>query len=222
MADVRYAPLRKWPGTPTPATARKAPLFRVTLAATLKALAGELDAIGVRQADLLVDVGADDISEKGKLLARPAQPGIVLAFEKPGRAGAPGARVTMPHDVYMTWEANVRGAVLTLEALRAVNRHGGAPNDEQYRGYAALPAPGGVNTTAVTLTPERAARIVVDAHPGGAMLGGGDGAAALLLSGQLDVVARFVREAKIAAAGSDAAATVNAAADVLLRHRGLR
>lgn len=38
------------------------------------------------------------------------------------------------------WQSNVRAVVLTLEALRAVDRHGAAKTGQQYRGFAELGA----------------------------------------------------------------------------------
>jgi hypothetical protein len=86
-----------------------------------------------------------------------------------------------------------------------------------------------VNTTAVQLTPERAARIVVDSHPDfrDASPSAREVMAYSLVNGSADSAARFAKEARNAAhpdAGGTAAAftTLSAAADVLAHHRSTR
>lgn len=60
------------------------------------------------------------------------------------------------------WQANVRAVVLTLEALRAIDRWGAATG-EQYRGFAALGAGGPAVTMGAGLTVEQASRLLADA-----------------------------------------------------------
>ncbi len=210
---------------------RRHDTFRASWADTMALLRTELDRIGVAEARVLVDVPPSSIRINGSLDARAvvAEGGIVLTFTKPARAGIPARDIRMPHDAYFDWRANVRAAALTLEALRAVARHGGATQDEQYRGFAKLGAgEGGVNTTALTLSPERAARILVEAHPQHA--GGTSGTADVLVRALLDptateVAIAFARESR-AAAHPDSGNTlgtfpaVDEAYRVLLRHHG--
>jgi hypothetical protein len=64
----------------------------------------------------------------------PAHPGVVLYFESPTGA------LCFPCGTYNRAESNIRAIALTLENLRAVNRYGVTLANEQYRGFAALPA----------------------------------------------------------------------------------
>ncbi len=188
-------------------------------------------ALIAHEARVLVDVPPSSIRINGSLDARAvvAEGGIVLTFTKPARAGIPARDIRMPHDAYFDWRANVRAAALTLEALRAVARHGGATQDEQHRGFAQLGAgEGGVNTVALTLSPERAARILAEAHP--KHVAGADTATeivarTLLNRSATEIAIAFAREAR-AAAHPDSGNTlgtfpaVDEAYRVLLRHHG--
>lgn len=224
---ILYAPRGDWPG-PATAQRRKPPFSdKTTVANSLELLRYELHRLDAYDATLRVDVDATQISSNGRLLARPASPGIILQFEKPARAGVPAAPASMPFDLYWTWEANVRAAALTLEALRAVERFGGAQRGEQYRGFLALPGSGGVNTTALQLTPERAARIVADAHPssGARTVADRELMAHAIRTGNPESSLRFADEAWHAAhpdrGGSSALfTTITEARRVLYRHHG--
>jgi hypothetical protein len=232
-AAVRFAPLvGAWPGEPTPATQRRKPPFRetTTVTASLERLAHELGMLGVREALVRVDVDVTAIGARGGLLRHPPTPGVVLDFEHPARGGRPAAPALMGFDAYATWQANVRAAALTLEALRAVDRHrGDAVRGEQYTGFLRLPGAGGVNTTAVVLTPERAARLLVDAHPsarGRTPMDRELFAHVLIATGtNVAHALQFADEARVAAhpdRGGSAAAftTVTEARRVVYRHHG--
>lgn len=226
---VTFGVLGAWPGTPT--VARREATFRTTYTDSMRLLREELARIDVDEARILVDVDASAIRTDGSMRAdtRPRTPGIVLEFTKPARAGQPPREIRMPHDAYWHWQHNIRAAALTLEALRAVARYGGASQDEQYRGYARLGSgEGGVNTAALTLSPERAARVLVEAHP--KHLGHPTASAELFVRTLLDrtateVAIAFARESR-AAAHPDSGNTlgtfpaVDEAYRVLLRYHG--
>lgn len=50
-----------------------------------------------------------------------------------------GERDQLPCDQHVTFDENLRAIVLTLEALRQIERYCVARNDEQYRGFLAAP-----------------------------------------------------------------------------------
>jgi hypothetical protein len=49
-------------------------------------------------------------------------------------------------DTYHMWQHNLHAIVLTLTALRAVERYGATSAGEQYAGFKALPGPAGTMT----------------------------------------------------------------------------
>lgn len=69
--------------------------------------------------------------------ARPVTSAVVVSFTRPD-----GRKLVFPCDAYAFWQDNVWAVRLSLEALRAVDRHGVTAGDQQYEGFAALP-PGG-------------------------------------------------------------------------------
>lgn len=60
------------------------------------------------------------------------------------------------------WQANVRAVALGMEALRKVRRYGIADDDQQYRGWQALPPGDPIALGAAKMTTEEAARLLVD------------------------------------------------------------
>lgn len=125
-------PLAWPPGWPRTAQRQKG-AYRQTLAGALKNLR-----TGVR---LL----AGDASAKGLVLSsncalgqeRPADPGVVafFVFEK--------QLVAIPCDRWQAVEHNVQAIALTIEAMRAMERHGAKQMIRaMFQGFTALPAPG--------------------------------------------------------------------------------
>ncbi len=82
--------------------------------------------------------------------AKPSDPAIILSFASKFGPLRYGCDRFYPH------EANLRAIALGLEALRTVDRYGITKRGEQYRGWAALPAPG------ETSSYEAAARTIRD------------------------------------------------------------
>src|SRR5271166_1704499 len=135
MLEARFAPIEQWPGTPTPADARRRSTFRSGLQKTLQLLDRELRHLDARDILLQAYLRADQIRLDGWLRGgvRPHDPGVILSFT--GKAGA----ISFPCDTYTTYEDNLRAIGLALTALRAVDRYGVTRNSEQYRGWAKLP-----------------------------------------------------------------------------------
>lgn len=69
--------------------------------------------------------------------ARPVTSRVVVSFTRPD-----GRRLVFPCDAYAFWQDNVWAIQLSLEALRAVDRHGVTVGNQQYEGFAQLPAGG--------------------------------------------------------------------------------
>lgn len=132
-------------------------------------LESELAAIGATDIVIEIDMDARELRRNGEPFAKGATrttPGVVLYY-----ADKEKRRVTMPCDRYTTWTANVRALMLTLRALRAVDRYGATATGEQYRGWMALPA-----ITTPTMTTAAAARTLVS------FAGGKDSESAVLAS----------------------------------------
>lgn len=127
----------------TPSLQRRGVPFKASLSTTLADLEHELQMIDATDAVLELAVTPRDVRKDGTLRAdarRPAHPGVRLSFQSPHGA------LSFTCDTYESrwagqmpdWQANLRAIVLTLEALRAVERHG-ATKGQQYSGFAALP-----------------------------------------------------------------------------------
>lgn len=154
---IDWQPLGTWPANrkPTPGNDRATgSTFQAGWPKTLDELEYELGRITARDVVIEIDIDPRELRRNGEPLARAnvrKTPGVVLHYkDKDGRA------VTMPCDRYRSWQANVRALMLTLRALRAVDRYGATANAEQYRGWTALPA-----ITTPTMTTEKAAFHVV-------------------------------------------------------------
>lgn len=177
MARINWRSLDRWPANKpaTPSAERKSgAAFMATYGTTLNDLEYELDQIEARDVVVEIDMEPRDLRLTGEPRASAATrstPGIVLHFtNKDGRA------VAMPCDRYRTWTANLRGLVLTLRALRAVDRYGATTSGEQYAGWAALPPAGG---TTLTLSTNQAAELL-ERWSDSAIAGGGVGRQAIL------------------------------------------
>ena len=114
--------------------------FSASLDVTLGALDRELRAISARDAELQVAIQPSAFRQDGRPNKRAIaeHPGVVLTFSIID--GGERLPVSFPCDSYLTWQDNLRAIVLSMEALRKVNRYGVTKRAEQYRGFAALPA----------------------------------------------------------------------------------
>jgi hypothetical protein len=135
MIDARFVPIDNWPGAATPEWKRKRAPFRSAYAKTLDLLESELKHL--KASDILIQayLRREDIRNDGwpRSAARPSKPGIIVTFK------GTGGQMSFPCDRFDGWEDNLRAIALSLEALRMVDRYGVTRNNEQYRGFTALP-----------------------------------------------------------------------------------
>lgn len=160
VLDVR--PLTTWPGELTPTTARRWSPYRAGLQSTLNMLKVELRAIDASTRAVLevaIDRRQFRIDGTPMMRAVPEHPGVVLSIP----SSAVGA-LRFAADRYHDWEDNLRAIVLTMEALRAVDRHGAVKRAEQYRGFAAIES--GPRAIGGGLTREEAERVLFAAADG--------------------------------------------------------
>lgn len=206
---LTYEPLddATWPGPFTDEDDREFSRFRASWAATLADLDHEVDlaANGGKfhePAVLEVPYPRNRIYRDGTGIHRdaaaPRHPGVALSFSIEGvgpvRFASDRYRTGNARGYLTGWQANVRGIVLTLEALRGVDRWGAVRREEQYRGWQALGD--GSDSTAMGAgsgtTPEDAARALLAfanwPDPDGKVL-------AALVAGSPGTVARAYRDA---------------------------
>lgn len=135
MIGLRFVPIEKWRGVPTPAHKRKPGSFRASYANTLDLLEYELDKL--RATNIVVEAffSRHQLRNDGWPLSKavPTAPGLILSFT--GKTG----ELSFPCDTYRTYDDNLRAIALALEALRAVDRYGVTQHAEQYKGWAKLP-----------------------------------------------------------------------------------
>lgn len=100
----------------------------------------ELQRMGVRDGDLIIStnltVRLDGLPRSGQ--REPTDPGVAVYWQTPGKP----TRV-MAIDAYDRVADNLAAIAATLEAMRAIERHGGAQIlDRAFTGFVALPAAG--------------------------------------------------------------------------------
>jgi hypothetical protein len=134
MIQCSLSRFTAWPGPPT--AKRKSGTFQVDYITLLDDLSSELGRIGAKN----VEIGLH-IDETRVRTARRAfdgwpksdvavlSPGVILRFDRRDKP------MQFACDHYLFWQHNLRGISLTLEALRAIARHGASQGNEQYRGY---------------------------------------------------------------------------------------
>lgn len=150
---LTWRPIEKWDGTET--AERRPPLFKASLADTKSLLGYELGRLDADVAVLQVDVTEHDCRLDGLLRsgASPRTPRVRLSFESVHGA------LTYQSDVFTTWQANLRGIALGLQALRQLERYGIAGRGEQYTGWAQL---GSGIAMSAGMTPDEAVRVMLD------------------------------------------------------------
>jgi hypothetical protein len=135
MLNARFVPLESWPGKPT--RPRKDSRFRAPYLDTLDLLEFELKEIHAKeiliQAFFTRDQLRNDSWPKGN--AVPSDVGVIVSFD------SPKGPLSFPCDTFNTFDCNLRAIALALQALRAVDRYGVTQSNEQYKGWARLPAP---------------------------------------------------------------------------------
>ena len=150
--NMDVGPIREWPGELRAHGIRERAKFMrpgrrendrwipqspMPLSRTLVDLTRELEKLRAKDAELLVAIDPSKFTVAGKPYAnaKAEHPGVILSFEIP-QVG----KVSYPCDKYTRWEDNLRAIVLSLEALRLVDRHGVTRRGEQYRGFLAIEA----------------------------------------------------------------------------------
>lgn len=147
MLSARFVPISGMTIPQTPAAKRRRASFTAGYQDTIGLLERELRHLKARELLIQTRHEPRDIRLDGwpRSDARvPADPSVVVTFETQDSGS-----LSFPCDRYTRWEDNLRAVALSLEALRAVDRHGVTRRAEQYRGFAALPAPeaGEIRTT---------------------------------------------------------------------------
>jgi hypothetical protein len=113
----------------------------LTMADAMKRVTYELDRLGVNVADdsivstnLKLNLSGLPRGDQGE----PGDPGVAVYFQKNG-----GPMRVIAIDAYNRVRDNLAAIAATLEAMRAIERHGGAQILERaFSGFAALTAPG--------------------------------------------------------------------------------
>lgn len=111
--------------------------FRSTWTATETLLRREINALRGRDVIIQVNCLESELRLDGQLRAnaRPATPHAAVSFDSASKGP-----LLFCCGRYRTWQDNVRGIALGLEALRKIDRYGIIQSDEQYTGFRALPA----------------------------------------------------------------------------------
>lgn len=147
------------------------PLEDLTVHEAVRRVLGELQRMGIGRDDVVIStnvpVRMDGLPRSDA--KRPADAGAAVYWEE-----ADGARRCIAVDQYFKVEDNLAAVAATLEALRAIERHGGAAIlDRAFTGFTALPAPGakrewwevlGVDRTAGTDAIKAAYRRLASQH----------------------------------------------------------
>lgn len=142
--DLQIGPVGPWPGEPTPVALRVLSPFRANLTSTLKVLDREIYHLAEtrahqQSAELLVAIAPGGFRKDGRPRAdaRAEHSGVVFSMD------TKHGRLSYPADRFTTWEDNLRAIVLSLEALRKIDRYGvTTARGEQYRGFLAIEASG--------------------------------------------------------------------------------
>lgn len=215
----RFRPIERWTGAQRrPQSSR----FKATGGQTQDDLRCELAAIGVRSCVIQADLDESDIRIDGlpRASARYRSPRVVVSFTHPQQG-----EVSFPSGKYDSLWCNVRAVVKTLEALRAVDRHGVTQRAEQYTGWKRLTSGGDLSRGAIVVdsfaSVEAAARFLLETA--GALV---DGVSVrLVIDKPHELKCVYDSAARKAhpdlPTGSDALmARVNAARDMIRQHGG--
>ena len=132
----------QWLEDPHHTRNRKSSPFRSTYSSTVKLLERELNAIRARNVILAAGYQSHQIKNDGMPYARATlrHPAAALYFTV-GAKSLGAESLAFPCDTFDSFPDNLRAIALTLEKLRAVDCYGVTRKGEQYRGWAALPAP---------------------------------------------------------------------------------
>jgi hypothetical protein len=107
-----------------------------TFAEARDALIDELRRLGAGDIVLSCNIKPDRFGRLIEPSRRPADQGIAVWFTLNGQPK------TMARDTYTRFEENMRALTLTIEAMRAIDRHGGGQMmSRAFAGFTALPPP---------------------------------------------------------------------------------
>lgn len=113
--------------------------FKSRLRDTIEKLGYELEKLEVVEAVIEIDCTDSQLRaiRKGDCpqYSEVASPRVRLTFTHP-KLGL----LQYPCHTYRSYQANIRAIVLTLEALRAIDRYGACRDGQQYEGFKELPA----------------------------------------------------------------------------------
>lgn len=144
----------------------------ITVAEAVQRVLAELLRMGIERDDVVIStnlrIRLDGLPRSDQ--ARPADPGAAVYFEDSGQ------RRCIAIDQYTTVEDNLAAIAATLDAMRAIERHGGAAILERaFTGFTALPGPGAARAWWEVLGVNKAAsqdeiraayrRLASEAHP---------------------------------------------------------
>ena len=138
MIEITFRSISTWPGNKTPGQRRERSRFSAKYRDTLDLLDRELRQLKGKNVVIQLECEPSQIRRDGlpRSDARTNGPGVILSFD------SPKGSLSFPCDHFTGWEDNLRAIALALEALRTVDRYHVTQNNEQYRGWTALPAPG--------------------------------------------------------------------------------
>lgn len=135
MLQYSVQPIQKWPGErKKPGSGYRPSPFRSSWGRILYRLEYELDMLNATDVVIQLDCDRSQLTNNGKMKAgtKPRTPAVILSFET--KDGA----MSFPCETYADWMNNIHAIALSLEALRAVDRHGVTRGKEQYQGWLAL------------------------------------------------------------------------------------
>jgi len=132
---LKFRPIDTWPGKLT--YDRLPSPFSAPLKDTLAKLKRELTALKARDIVLQIAIREQDLRLDGlpRANAIATHPGIMLSFT------CPHGPLRLSFDGFNKWQHNLRAIAMHLEHLRMAGLYGVGRAGEQYRGWAALPAP---------------------------------------------------------------------------------
>ena len=167
--EVRLRPLAgPWPYPPT--KPRKTYQFRSTWQDTKRLLVNEADLLGAKLVVEFDVVGGESAFRiNGELRANAKAgdfPGVRVSMETrhgPLTYATDRYERSWGHQKLASWQANVRAIAMSLEALRAVDRHGVTRAGEQYTGWKQLPPGQPIAAPPPDDLPTRAARLLIAA-----------------------------------------------------------
>lgn len=136
-ARLVFEPLSDWPYPD--AILERSP-FAAPWTKTRNALLREADHLGTKVVVVEVDCSRHHLRNDGELRAGARLHSGRIRVSMDTRHGPLRYAVDRYDDAGLSWQANLRAVVLTLEALRAVERYGAVRDGQQYTGFLAIEA----------------------------------------------------------------------------------